>query len=186
MCSNEPGTLLIRITDFVNEIVESQINTNQQIIQQETNEVRLKFLKNEINEWSKIAFLYKGYVPLKATSRLLRELYFSSSFSDLLDKNIKLFAFTNGVIDLRTNEFRLIRPDDYISVTCGYDYSPKSDPETREEIMNWFSSLFETNEERDYLLQKLAYCLDGDQSRQEFDFLLGKGANGKTQSIALS
>jgi hypothetical protein len=52
------------------------------------------------------------------------------NFIKLLDANIDLIGFDNGIFDIRTMSFRDGRPDDYVSKSVGY-YQDVSDVETR-------------------------------------------------------
>ncbi|NBO23270.1 hypothetical protein EBU94_08040, partial [bacterium] len=60
-----------------------------------------------------------------------------------IDCNSYVFAFNNGLFDLKTCEFRPIFPSDYISTTCGYDYSKTSNKQTRKLLDNFLFGLFE-------------------------------------------
>ena len=45
----------------------------------------------------------------------------------VFDSNYDLLGFNNGVYDLINHEFRPYKYDDYMTMTCGYDYSDKID-----------------------------------------------------------
>ena len=51
-----------------------------------------------------------------------RGLFYDKDFMDKLDENHYLFSFKNGVLDLKTGQFRDGRPEDFISLCCGVNY----------------------------------------------------------------
>jgi P4 family phage/plasmid primase-like protien len=90
-----------------------------------------------------------------------------------------LFAFTNGVYDLQTMEFRAIEPTDYITVTCGYDYrEPREDEKAM--VRGCLATMFPNEAVLDYMLQALSTTLEGENRGEFFHALTGVGANGKS------
>jgi hypothetical protein len=51
-----------------------------------------------------------------------RMVFFDQEFEKKLDADQNLLGFTNGVYDLSQHRFRDGRPEDYISLSFGYDY----------------------------------------------------------------
>ena len=51
-----------------------------------------------------------------------KEHFFDKLFLDKLDNNPYLLCFTNGVIDFEKKEFRMTKPDDYVSLCTNIEY----------------------------------------------------------------
>ena len=100
-----------------------------------------------------------------------------------LDGDSWLLGLKNGVIDLRTGNFRPATRDDLItkSAGCAHDATALA-PRWRQ----FLYEIFENNEELIVYLQKLmGYTLTGCTSEQLFLFLHGGGANGKTTLVEI-
>ena len=105
---------------------------------------------------------------------------------NLLNKH--LIAFLNGVYDLDTGEFREGRPEDYISLTTEYNFSPNEIPEIQLEIRNVFRDIFSTELEYQYFISCISLFLHGDRGRTNNNllWLYGEaGSNGKSTVVAL-
>lgn len=92
---------------------------------------------------------------------------------------LHLFAFTNGVLDLRDMSFRQIDPEDRITVTCGYPYRVASSEE-KSMVRGFLSKIFPNKGVLDYVLQVLSSSLSGNRADQVFHVFTGAGANGKS------
>jgi hypothetical protein len=60
-------------------------------------------------------------------NNILKELTnkcFDETFLNKINQNKNLIGFDNGVYDLVKMQFRQMNPDDYITMSCGYDYEP--------------------------------------------------------------
>lgn len=134
----------------------------------------------------KIKLIHSAYIKFGSSEFCNGVLSFLPSFynddllEDKMDKNTQLFAFTNGVYDLMSMQFRPILSTDYISVTTGYNYNNTSNSKIRKEIGAFLFSLFENDESVNYLLSVLASCLFGSNRFQEFYVFTGSGGNGKS------
>lgn len=135
---------------------------------------------------ARITAIHSAYVKLGSSEfcngvlAFLPSFYNDEKLEEKMDKNGRVFAFTDGLYDLETSVFRSIVPSDYISITCGYDYPKKSDGATRTRIQEFLYGLFENQETKDYLLRVLASCLFGGNRWEEFYVLTGNGGNGKS------
>jgi P4 family phage/plasmid primase-like protien len=98
---------------------------------------------------------------------------------DMFDKNSDLLGFTNGVIDLRTNEFRPHRREDAVTQKVSYDFKEMdvNGPEC-EEIQSWLTSLFRVDEERQFVLKALSSALRG-MTLENLIVFTGATSNGK-------
>lgn len=109
-----------------------------------------------------------------------------AKFTNLLNKNINLIGFENGVYDLAKKKFRSGIPDDYISKSTGYNFIryKQSDPIVKR-IYDFLDKIQTDKVLRDYLLLVLSTCLSGSIKEEHFYVLTGTGSNGKTKLIQL-
>jgi P4 family phage/plasmid primase-like protien len=116
-----------------------------------------------------------------------KHMFHRPDFYEKLNRNLSLLGFENGVLDLDEMRFREGRPEDYISMSCKYNYKEfKSfeDPEITELLMFWLKVLPET-EVRNWFLDYCGKILKGGNDDQNFLIMSGKGANGKTMVIEM-
>lgn len=99
--------------------------------------------------------------------------YFSNSKIEF-DTNYYLFGFTNLVYDLELNNFRDYKPEDYVSITTGYDWTEPTESEFNK-ITDLIKVIFPFGEERDLYLEILSSGLEG---RCLEKFIMANG-NGK-------
>jgi len=114
----------------------------------------------------------------KGIMDFLPDLYYNEKIEELIDSNTNVIAFNNVLYDLTKNEVRPISPDDYICRTTGYDLINKSDPKTREELVEIFTSIFPDEPTREYYLKATAFSFFTNRF-ENFYVLTGKGRNGK-------
>ena len=105
------------------------------------------------------------------------------SFVKKLDANNNLIGFNNGVFDLKTYEFRDGKPDDMITMSTGYNYTPQY-TEKYPDLMRFIEDIQPQKEEREYLLTYLSHSLFGN-TLELFTILTGGGRNGKSKLIDL-
>lgn len=103
----------------------------------------------------------------------------------IFNEKRNLFAFTNGVIDMNTMTFRPIEPEDYISVTCGYDYIPQTSCDDKEMVHGFLEKIFPVPLVLEYVLGALSRTFFGSNSEQWFHVFTGMGANGKSVLMEL-
>jgi P4 family phage/plasmid primase-like protien len=99
---------------------------------------------------------------------------------ELLNENTNVISFNNGVFDFTTLQFRKGRPDDYISMTVGYDFPDAVPPKVLKEVKQIFQDPFDSQDMTSYMLSVLASCMDGRRKFQEFYIWTGRGSNGKS------
>jgi P4 family phage/plasmid primase-like protien len=141
----------------------------------------------------KIKALTDIQAKLKSTSfkenimKESKDLFHDSEFYKRLDENIYLVGFNNGVLDLRTMEFRDGRPDDYITKSTGINYIPEEEMEQTivEEIYDFFYELYGTQEIVDYMITMFASSLLGMNKEEKFRINIGGGGNGKSKITEL-
>jgi len=105
--------------------------------------------------------------------------YTRDDLQELLNKNTNLFTFEDKVYDLVKKEFRDIRPDDWVSITTGYDAPESSDPTMRQELNDFLYGLFENQDTATYVLRLMSSCLCGVNRWEELYIMTGSGSNGK-------
>ena len=165
-----------RLTEYKKQLVT-------QCYSDEVDDDKLKKYKILINETAlriKNMSLIKHLKPVKT---FLKGYLKDTEFSSKLNSNIYLLGFNDGVFDLTTNQFRKAYPEDYISMSCGHDYKDVMAVTNKE--IKWMTSIlnqiFVDETEREYMLNLLATCLNGN-SPQQFQLNSGKartGGNGK-------
>ncbi|AYV81568.1 MAG: DNA primase [Harvfovirus sp.] len=119
----------------------------------------------------------------KDQENVVKSLIKRYSKPDLVDKFDKvapyIFAFKNGVYDLKDNLFRKARPEEYITCTAGYDYYPKADPIIKAILMKYLLDIMPDKDELKYLLGATSRGLVGNNKLEEFYIWIGSGRNGK-------
>ena len=115
----------------------------------------------------------------------LSHMFFIVKFMEKLDEKHHLLGFNNGVYDLDEMLFREGKPDDYISLSTGYDYTDEIDEAYRDHILTFYDSIQDTKEMTDYTLLTLATSLHGTKRNQMVIFWIGIGANGKGTAVCL-
>jgi len=137
-----------------------------------------KALLNAIRQISNVAFI-------RGVACFLKGLYYHKEPIKFNDKR-RLFAFTNGVMDFTAQPavFRDAEPEDYITVTCGYDYRhPTAEEKTM--VRDVIKKIFPANDVMKYVLGALSRTFVGSNSGQWFHVFTGMGANGKSLLMEL-
>jgi P4 family phage/plasmid primase-like protien len=111
-----------------------------------------------------------------------RGLFYNKDFIQKLDENHFLFSFKNGILDLKTGEFRDGRPDDFISLCCGVNYVKYSDTMPYlDDIKDFLSKVHPGENERRYMLSLISSLLEGHNADESFHLWTGTGGNGKSK-----
>ena len=131
-------------------------------------------------------------------------------FVDKLDSHKHLIGFNNGVYNLKTDEFRKGRPEDFISKSTNINYfdtsayKPSLDharnctcqgckdkiiledfEERKAQIHDFYKKVFVIKKVRDYVLMRSSSFLSGSTRDESFDIYSGKGGNGKSKHMEL-
>jgi P4 family phage/plasmid primase-like protien len=114
-----------------------------------------------------------------------KEKFYDELFMQRLDENPFVLCFNNGVFDFRVNEFRMGRPEDYISKTTKNNYIPSNQftieqSKIAKDITTFIEQLFPIPELCNYMWQHLASTLLGNSAVQTFNMYTGQGQNGKS------
>ena len=144
------------------------------------------------------SFLPKSKVKIESLKKIILNLK-SAQFKDSVMKEIievflvenrewakhvntaDLLPFSNGVLDLRSYEFRDGLPEDRMTLSTRTDYVPydKHHPVIRK-IKMFVRSVQPDKLARAYLMKTAALCTTRDTFNQCFSVLTGSGANGKS------
>jgi hypothetical protein len=95
----------------------------------------------------------------------------------MFDDKWWLFGFTNVVYDMKECIFRDYKYDDYVTITCGYEWREPTIEEI-EIVMNLICLIMPVKEERESFLQILCTGIDG-RCFEKFIIYNGSGGNGK-------
>jgi phage/plasmid-associated DNA primase len=150
-------------------------------IQEHTNQGNKASSHPEWNQYCNHRQVIRRLKSNKSRAEILKEIQCevtNNEFERDLDKDPYLLGFENGVMDLSTMEFRKGRPNEYVSLSCGYPYQPK----TEEECKEWlcvFRELYRSQEEMDWDWKEMARSLVGINKEEIAKFELGPGGNGK-------
>lgn len=109
---------------------------------------------------------------------LMRELK-STCYKDVdFDEDGYLLGFENGVFDLRTDEFRKGKREEYVTMKCGVEFSMEYDTTLADEFLK---GIFQQDDERIYALNSLCLSLEGFNRYQTITFDYGYlASNGKS------
>jgi phage/plasmid-associated DNA primase len=159
----KPVSLINNISFSLREYFNEQrklLDMNDKNYEKRNNEITKLYQKLGVSSFC------KGIIDF------LPDLYYNTDIDDLIDNNTNIIAFDNMLYDLKTGKCRGIKPDDYISRTCGYDFIDKSNEKVRNELMEVIVSIFPDKDTREYYLKITAlsfftnrfeafYCLSG-------------------------
>jgi P4 family phage/plasmid primase-like protien len=105
------------------------------------------------------------------------------NFTKKLDDNKYLIGFENGIYDLQKFEFREGKPNDFVTLSVGYDFQPEH-TEKYDGLLNFLEDIQPNKDERDYMLTYLSIGLVGNLL-ELFTILTGCGRNGKSKLVEL-
>ena len=144
-------------------------------------EQQLKILKNTIASFGDTAFKNNIMTELMDIYSVKKNP--NKNFNIALDSANYLIGFNNGVYDLNNFEFREGKPDDYISMSVGYDYNEKHSKKYCD-LLKFLDEIQPIEEDREYMLTYFSICLIGNLL-ELFTILSGAGRNGKSKLIEL-
>ncbi len=122
-----------------------------------------------------------GALTLRRALNKITDLHFEKR----LDVDTNLLPFSNGVVDLRTGDFRPLRWNDYITATIGYAYEEHPPQEHVELVDKFFAEVLPVPEERELVLRMIGTALLGMPVNKKFLVLQDErgGNNGKSMVI---
>jgi P4 family phage/plasmid primase-like protien len=139
--------------------------------------------EDEREKVRKLAHKAGMYNFINNVVKTIKNIACDSNFKEKLNQNRYLLGFDNGILDLKTKEFRDGLPSDYITHSCGYDFIEEYD-EDRMQFLKKIIKNTMCDDEHKYksLIEMLGRTLIGDNSitNQKFYCWYGYGKNGKT------
>ena len=117
-----------------------------------------------------------------------KELFYDEKFIDKLDRDPYLLCFKNRVIDFKTNEIRIGKPEDYLSRCTNINYidiNEKQHGTIINEISEFMEKLFPDKELLRYMWDHLSSTLIGTCKEQTINMYVGIGQNGKSVLVNL-
>jgi P4 family phage/plasmid primase-like protien len=114
------------------------------------------------------------------------EVFYNKRFKERLDADPYLIAFKNGVYDLKLNNFRPGRPEDYLSKNMPINYLNFSEDDERvQDVHTFMEQVFPDKSVRKYFLDVSSDIFVGGNHEKIVLFWTGEGDNGKsvTQSL---
>lgn len=175
---NDPSAIIVTA---IQDEIDKAVKVSADNLQKEISDEKKELLRKNIKEF--YAFRINTNTHMVSYTKLLKTYLANDEFYLILDTNKYEVAFTNGILDLKTLNFRKgILPTDFISKTIPFDYV-KSSESDKELVRNELLKITNNNiQHLNYYLSILGYSMTGDASRlQEFYYLLGqKACNGKS------
>ncbi len=111
------------------------------------------------------------------------EVFYVEDFETKLNTNPYLIAFNNGVYDLKNNQFRSGRPEDYMSIkmTIDYDEEMREDSDEVMAVEDFLEKVFPDKSLRLYFVDVSSEVFVGGNRRKKVDIWIGEaGDNGKS------
>ena len=168
----KPSALINDIADTFKFIIDEHIN----IINKEDNS-DIKTIK--IKNLNKFRLLVGNKSIGESIGDYLYSMYSDEEIYEKMDEHLNLFAFLDKVVNLDTGIVTDIEPEDYISITTGYNYPTVSNSIVNSDIKKFLYSLFENDEMVQFEIDKLSYALHGNKKHEIFIIETGEGRNGK-------
>ena len=124
---------------------------------------------------------YKNHVMREAC-----DIFYNEQFKNKLDMNPYLIGFKNGVYDLKLNEFRAGRPEDFMSkhMPINYIVFNREDKKVKN-VYEFLEKIFPDRSVRNYFMDQSSDIFVGGNYQKVACFWTGDGDNGKsvTQTI---
>jgi putative DNA primase/helicase len=170
-----------KLNDFKDTLFNNITTTIQGIIIEQRNLIH----PSDDQYSQKNNFVKKNYNNIgnstfkKGILEALAGLYYINDIETKLNDNVNLIAFDDKVYDIKSGEYRNIKPDDYISMTVGYK-SPTQDiiNKYRQNVEDLLYSIFEDKEVMDYWFKTIGLGFFGNKSESLY-IHTGTGRNGK-------
>ena len=104
----------------------------------------------------------------------------NNKFPDKLDLLKEYICFSNKKYNLKTKEWSYIIPEDYISITTGYDYEEPTVDETSMLNEMYLNKIFVDKGDREHFMKSMCAVLDGNCRRRKMNIFTNSGSNGKS------
>lgn len=164
---------------------ESESDEEVDITNQQNNHrkdiTKIETINKKIDKLYKLITQCKQNPFKNSVMKECMELFFDPKFKQNLNNNKYLFAFKNGVYDLKTDTFRDGQPNDYITISAGVNYRTFSYNDSAIiNIIDFFEKIFPDKSVRDYFIHTSSEVFVGGNHRKHVYVWQGYGHNGKT------
>lgn len=130
--------------------------------------------------------MYSKHGKIKNICGVLKGLTVDRDAHGKMNQNTKLLGFDDGVLELESGVFRPRRFSDYITMSVGYSFPGKRDKAAEAEVMAFFEQVHCDPDIREFVLYRLASCLEGHNTDEKGPMWTGaSGANGKSKMAEL-
>ena len=175
--------LYTKITDIINSCIDGAIEKITKQLKTDISVGQKDKLRGEIKSYHSF---YKqisktGYIS--AIEKNLKNQLKNDEFYELLDSNVNVLAFKNGIYDMKTKILREYRAEDHITKRLDFDYED-AEEEDIEYVKKELLKICNVNKAHlDYYLSCLAQSLTGERLKVLY-FLIGlTGNNGKSMLL---
>ena len=113
---------------------------------------------------------------------IFRSELFDEHFHTLVDADLDLIGFNNGIFNLKTDEFMPYSQEYIVTQSTKYDFD-NTNIDLKDDVLKFMRDVFPDNDLYDYMLSTLSSCLDGRNSAETLSFWTGlcpkqTGSNG--------
>ena len=135
---------------------------------------RLKQVQKIINNLK--ASPYKSNIMKEAM-----EVFYDRRFKQKLDQNPYIIGFKNGVYDLKLNEFRAGRPEDFVNKNMPIEYKEYNETdEIVQDVIEFLLKVFPDESIRTYFLDTYSDIFIGGNKQKKVYMWTGEGDNAKS------
>jgi P4 family phage/plasmid primase-like protien len=135
---------------------------------------RLKQVQKIINNLK--ASPYKSNIMKEAM-----EVFYDRRFKQKLDQNPYIIGFKNGVYDLKLNEFRAGRPEDFVNKNMPIEYKEYNESdEAVQDVIEFLLKVFPDESIRTYFLDTYSDIFVGGNKQKKVYMWTGEGDNAKS------
>ena len=104
---------------------------------------------------------------------------FVRTTAQLTDKYVGKMCFQNGVLDLKTEQFRPYLDNDVVLQHIKHNYNADYSQVVKDKIINSVLGCFQNNEQRDYFMYLIARAIAGNYKDKFWMILTGDRSSGK-------
>ena len=144
----------------------------------------LRSLNDRFNEAVKYVQKNRGrHDILSAISTKLHD----SSLKGKWNRTPDTLGLNNGIVDLQMCTFRPAVKEDYVTLSCDYDWPKAWDPNIQDTVEDFMQQVYPLEDERRLFQKWAGYCLLGSHEAKHFLCLTDArgGYNGKSTVLAL-
>jgi phage/plasmid-associated DNA primase len=140
----------------------------------------------KLKEVNKMIGKLKDIPFIKNVMKACQLLFFDETFMEKADTDPYKMRFKNGVMDLKEMKLRPGRPDDYLTLSTGYNYVPLYDDHPDVVALHeHLDKVFPDPELKRYYLEYCAMLLRGGNKQKKFLVASGDGNNAKSINMDL-